>query len=147
MASSGGIDFGTEMARLLPSMLREVARRQKGAVVKGNIPVSNIVVLEILKEKGLSTMGELARDLGLTMSAATSIVDKMILEGLIKRERTPEDRRVVKVSLLKKGSELVRVISAEREAMTRDMFKALTNAEKTEYLRLFRKIIDSIRQS
>jgi len=138
------MDFSAELARLLPLMLREVARRQKGTMTRGSLTVSHIVVLEILKEKGPSTMGALAWDLDLTMSAATSIVDKMIEHGLVKRERSKEDRRVVKVSMLKKGDGMVRLVNQERRAMTNEMFKALTESEKSEYLRLFRKMIGSI---
>jgi DNA-binding MarR family transcriptional regulator len=138
------MDFGAEISRLLPFMLREVARRQKGAMTKENMTVSDIVMLEILEEKGSPTMGTLARDLGLTMSAATSIVDKMIEKGMVKRERSLEDRRVVRVSLLKKGEDTVRSIKVERKGMTDQMFKALTEEEKAEYLRLFSKIVGSI---
>lgn len=144
MDQSGGFDFGAEVMRLMPHMLREVTRTQKSAIAKGNLAVSHIVVLDMLSAKKACTMGELARTMDLTMSAATGIIDKMIELGLVKRERSSSDRRVVRVMLLKRGSDLMRKVNVERRKMIDRMFTVLTDTEKHEYLRLFRKVIEGI---
>ena len=144
MGHSSGFDFGAEVMKLMPRMLREVSRAQKSVIAKGNLAVPHIVVLDMLSSKKSCTMGELARTMDLTMSAATGIVDRMIELGLVKRERSASDRRVVRVTLLKKGSDLMRKINGERRRMIDRMFMALSDAERHEYLRLFRKVIESI---
>lgn len=137
------LNFAAEMSRILPLMLREVARRQKGLFTKGSLSLPHIVVLDMLSEKGGCTMGELAAMLELTMGAATAVVDKMVSMGLVKRERSKKDRRVVRVSLLKKGGGTIDRLNGFRKAMVTDMYKAFTEEEKSEYLRLLRKVVAS----
>lgn len=144
MNSSSKMDFGSEMAKLMPVFLREVARSQESAFTKGDMAVSHIVVLEILKEKGSSTMSELAGAMNLTMSAVTGIIDKMIEGGLVKRERPKEDRRVVKVALLPKGLKFANQIYDWRRSVANDLFASLSEGERKEYLRLIKKVCESI---
>ncbi len=53
---------------------------------------------------GLS-MTELANRILASKSGLTRVIDRMEAEGLVRRERPPEDRRVVKVVLTRKGQE------------------------------------------
>jgi DNA-binding MarR family transcriptional regulator len=140
MPASAKGDFYDQMTRLMPVFLREVARRQEKVFMKGHMSVSNIVVIDVLKEKGACTMGEIAKMLNLTMSAATAIVDKMIDQSLVRRERLAEDRRVVKVSLRPKGEEVSKKIFEFRRNMSNDLFRVLTDKEREEYLRILRKM-------
>ena len=136
--------FIREMTRMVPAMLRAFSKRNESALTKTNLAVSNIVVLDVLREKGPSTMGEIAKSLGLTMSAATGIVDKMIKVNLVRRERSPEDRRVVKVALLKKGLETAERMQKLRKDMISDMYSVLTDDEREQYLKLLRKVFENM---
>ena len=140
----GKLNFGEEMAKVLPRMLREFARKQDSILAKGKIAIAHVVILDVLKEKESSTMGELAKILNLTMSAVTVIIDKMIELTLVKRERSKEDRRIVNVTLAKTGKDLMKKINEERESMTNEIFSVLTDKEKEEYLRLIRKVYESL---
>jgi len=146
MAATGRRDFGAEIARLLPLMLREVTRRQERIFLENNFVVSHVVVLDFLRERGSAPMGEISKVLGLTMSAATGIVDKMVEQGYVKRERSADDRRVVMVSLLRKGKDLIEKVVKARENLTNDMYSVLTEKEKDEYLRMLRKVHDNLRK-
>lgn len=144
MTKVKGGDFGAEIAKMLPAMLRAVAGNMERVVRKGSLAVSHIVVLDALREKGACTMGELAGMLGLSMGAVTGIVDKMIKMGIVKRERAKEDRRVVNVEMLKKGKTLAYDINQMRKNVTNDLFSILTEAERVEYLRLIRKVYNRL---
>ena len=137
-------DFGSELARMLPTVLRAVTSRQESVFVKGKITVPQVVILDILLERGACMMGDLSKTLNFTMSAATSIVDKMVRFGYVKRERCTEDRRIVRVSLLKKGENMAKKIRRERKNITNELFSALTEGEKREYLNLIRKVYNSL---
>lgn len=139
-------DFGAEIARILPLILREFARRQQDVFAKIPLTIPQIVILELLLEKGTSKMNELARTLNFTMSAVTAIVDKMVRLKVVKRERSTEDRRVVKVSILNKGKEIVTRVSQARQGCVNEMFSALTKDEKNEYIRILRKVLKNLRK-
>ena len=138
------LNFGEEMTRILPRLLREFTSKQDSILAKGKIAIPHVVILDVLKEKESSTMGELAKILNLTMSAVTVIIDKMIELGFVKRERSKEDRRIVNVMLAKKGKELAEEVNKERRNMANDIFSVLTGKEKEEYLRLISKVYESL---
>ena len=143
MEKTSRSDFSDEIMRIVPVLLRELTKRQEGIFSKSGLTLSNIIVLDILKEKGLCTMSELAQTLNLTTSAATGIVDKIIKEKLVRRERSRKDRRVVNVILVKKGAEMVRHMDSLRRKMMDEMYGALTDKERKEYLRMLKKVSNS----
>lgn len=146
MGHTKNVNFGNEVAKLMPAMLREVSKRHQLIYSQGNLAISHIVTLDLLRQKGPCKMSELAKTLNLTMSAATGIVDRMIKMGLVKRERSRKDRRVVRVALLKKGEETARRVNENRRSLTNKMFTVLTQKEKQEYLRLLRKVYESLKK-
>ncbi len=138
-------DFGGRVARMMSIMLRELSRRQMFETVsRSKLTVSQILVIELLRDGGPSRMGDLAKELNLTMSAVTGIVDKMIKLGLASRMPSKEDRRVVNVRLLKRGLDLAEKILEEREKAVQKLFSVLTEKEKAEYLRLIGKVFTDL---
>ena len=138
------INFGEEIAKIHPAILRETMRRQENIFTKGNLTLTNIILLDSLSEKGVLVMSEIAAILNLSMGAATGIVDKMIEQGLLKRERSEEDRRVVKVQLEKKGKEMADKVRVDLVNMTNDIYSVLTEAEKKEFIRILKKVFHSL---
>ena len=143
--SAGKQDFGGELAKVLPFIIREFTRQQMSVFSRGFVTVPQVVILEILAEQGTCKMGDLARALNFTMSAVTGIIDKMIKLRLLKRERSSKDRRVVKVMMLKKGEETVKLVREERRSAANNIFSALTEKEKSEYLKILRKVRDNLK--
>ena len=140
------LDFGVEVSKILPVIMREAGRRQMRILTKGDLTMPQIVILDFLLEKGHCRMGEVAHVLNLTMSAATGIVDKMVRTGFVKRERLQEDRRVVRIILLRKGEQMAKRVSEERRKAANEIFAYLSEAERHEYLRLLRKVYEGLRR-
>jgi DNA-binding MarR family transcriptional regulator len=63
--------------------------------------------LSYLAVHGDSGQSDLARDLGLTSSAATSLVDRLERQGVAERARHPRDRRRSIVRLTERGEAVV----------------------------------------
>ena len=64
---------------------------------------SQVHALLWLGHEGATTMGELARRLGITEKTMTGVVDRLEREGFVQRERSMQDRRVVHSSLTAEG--------------------------------------------
>lgn len=141
------VDFGTEVSKIHPLIMRELTKRQMSIFSKGFLTIPQVVVLDLLAERGPCKMSELAKALGLTMSAVTVIVDKMIEFKLVKRERSTKDRRVVKVIMLNKGMKIARRARKERIHIVNDFLSPLTEKEKNEYLRLLKKVYGHLKQN
>ncbi len=64
---------------------------------------SDLECIDIIALRGRVTAGELARESGLTTGAITGVVDRLEKAGFARRERDPDDRRKVYVSILPKA--------------------------------------------
>ena len=64
--------------------------------------------LLLLHETDTITMGDLSKYLGTTQGVATRMVDRLVEKGMVQRKGDPNDRRVVLVSLSRKGKTLAR---------------------------------------
>ena len=59
------------------------------------ITLPHLKTMVTLEQQGPLRMGEISRSLGSTLSATTSIVDRLVGKGLLERMSDPDDRRVV----------------------------------------------------
>lgn len=133
-------EFCEEISRLMPGFLRAITVDPQNILSRGNIPISHILVVDVLNENGSCTMGELARALNLTLSAATAVVDKMVERRFVKRERDKNDRRVVRVSLVAAGEDMEKRIHEFRKKVAEELFSTLLPGEKKYYLRIAKKV-------
>lgn len=65
------------------------------------------LILVYTSEAGCLRMGQLASALGVALSSATGIVDRLVEQGLLQRHEDPEDRRSVVVRLTDRGREMI----------------------------------------
>ncbi len=68
-----------------------------GRLVQGHVSMSQMHVLWLLQHHGAMAMSRLADLLGVSLSNASGLIDRMEEHGLIERERVPDDRRLVMV--------------------------------------------------
>ena len=92
-----------------------------GRLVQGHVSMSQMHVLWLLQHHGEMPMGRLADLLGVSVSNATGIIDRMEEHGLIERVRVPDDRRVV---LVRPAAAGLRALT-ETESSKRDRMRAV----------------------
>ncbi len=95
----GVLDLITDIAGMWDKKMKDWLREY-------NITHSQFNALVVFKEKGSQTPGELSRRLSCTPCNVTGIVDRLEQGGLVTRERSEKDRRVVNVMLTEKGRAL-----------------------------------------
>jgi len=101
-------------------------------------------VLNFLAEHDSVTSGEVATHLSLSPSSATQLVERLVRDDLVERQADQEDRRVVHLKLTDNGrAERERVYGFIRERVGR-LLGGLTTEERTELIRLHKKIYDTI---
>jgi DNA-binding MarR family transcriptional regulator len=92
-----------------------------GRLVQSHVSMSQMHVLWLLQHHGEVSMSRLAELLGVSLSNATGIIDRMEEHGFIERVRVPDDRRVVLVRPTPAG---LRALS-ETESTKRDRMRAV----------------------
>lgn len=71
-------------------------------------------VLVLLCARGDLRSTEVAEVLGVTPPSGTRICDRLAQKGLVRRSRSPRDRRTVKISVTHEGRDLVDQVSSTR---------------------------------
>lgn len=100
--------LGRYMTSAASSHLEEIP----GPMLSG----SQRVVLRALVDNGPCQVTEVANHLGVTLSAATGLVDRLVKARLVTRDRDQKDRRVVWVKVTAEGEAAVKAAEARRRA-------------------------------
>src|SRR5690606_21290477 len=82
----------------------------------------------------------IARQISVTMSGATAVVDKMVQAGLVTRELSPSDRRVVLIAISDKGRALMSDCVVRQEKCFESVLDRLSPDKQTELLESFERI-------
>jgi len=132
--------FADELASLMPSIMRGVLKKQSDEVMSGHITMPQFIVLELIKIKGGLRMTEIASEMGITLPAATGLIDRLHTLKMITRVYNKNDRRIIRVILSSKGKRIVANIVSKRMMMIKNVFGKLTEIERQTYLKILRKV-------
>ena len=69
-----------------------------------------IFLLQFLRRQSPSTMGAISQEMQVPISTATRMADRLVAKGLISREKAPEDKRIMLVSLEPAGERMVKAV-------------------------------------
>jgi len=103
-------------------------------------------LLEVARDEGL-TMNDLSERMNLDGSTMTRVVDVLVRDGWLERNRPEEDRRVVRVFLTEKGRRMASRLEESIEAYYRDVLKNLPAGHVDEVLESMRHLLDALRKS
>jgi len=93
----------SQIADLLPEIMRKLASGRPIASGDAELTIGQVRALGVVADHSDCTMGQLARRLGVSFSAATELADRIVHAGLIEREADPSDRRLVRLRLSPAG--------------------------------------------
>lgn len=97
-----------------------------------------------LGRSGPATMGTLAEKMSSSMSALTAIIDRLVAQGVVLRERSEEDRRIVRIGLTAKGASLYGEHLNTQLDLSRKMLSRLSAQEQDALLDILRKIVEGL---
>jgi DNA-binding MarR family transcriptional regulator len=87
---------------------------------------------------------DVAEHLRVAPTTASSIIDRLVRRGLLLRERTEENRRVVQLRLTKEGQKVQSQVLNYQLANCRAMLSALKVSEQEVFVRLISTIADTV---
>jgi DNA-binding MarR family transcriptional regulator len=112
---------------------KELARRAE-------LTGPQLTVLKMLETFGDLSLSDLSDRIRAQNSTVTGIIDRMEREGLVVRERSTEDRRVVHINLTTKGERLAREIPVEPMEIFRTALGSLSASEVRDLLKILTKL-------
>lgn len=131
-----------ELTREISIMLPKLMKGAKSSFLsKSNISPAKMIMLVSIHDHGQCKIKTLARERSISPPTATGLIDRLVKAGYVKRDSDPEDRRVVMVSLTKKGEKLVRDFLSTVQHRWRNILVHLTSKEQHQYLNIVKKIV------
>jgi DNA-binding MarR family transcriptional regulator len=126
------LNESTDVAQIEKS-LRMIAGiiKQKGREILNTFDITppQFVALQWLSDEGDMTIGELSIKMYLAFSTTTDLVDRMEKNDLVKRVKDENDRRVVRIHLLEKGTDLIKKVIEKRKMYLHDVLTSFSGED------------------
>ncbi len=107
---------------------------------KSKINIPQFHILEVLREEGERTMGQLAKRLYITTSAVTNLVTKLLKNNFVLRNHGLHDRRQILIKITQKGEKIVSRVWEEIYELFNSLLAGLNQGEKKVWRKLWGKI-------
>lgn len=134
-------DFAERMLVLIPRLVQASWRDDRAILALRDITLPQLWALTHLAEGGGCTMCELADRLSMSNSTTTGLADQLVARGLVRRQRSREDRRVVNLGLTRRGATMMARLREQKKRMLVLRFGRLTGAERAAYLAIVEKVV------
>lgn len=106
----------------------------------GGVTVSQVVLLKHL-EMGYQTVSDLAAKLAISPPGVSKLVDQLFSMDLVTRNRSVDDRRIVKLELTTKGKELLEKNEKIKLDVSKEYLGQLSEEELSTLIDILNKIV------
>ena len=130
------LDTFIKLTRCTNSLFTRLAERN----TIGDLTYSQFAVLEALYHLGPMTAGEVSQKILKSGSNLTTVIDNLERDGLVRRERDANDRRVIHVHLTEAGSSRIEAMFPEHVAALVEEFSVLSASEQELLGKLCKKL-------
>jgi len=118
-----------ELAPRLRLAVMRLARALRINADAGVLTASQVSALATIAKRGPLTLGELAAAEGVQPPSITRVVANLEGDGLVERDVDPDDRRVTRVRVTARGSQVLERSRARKNAFLRAGLEDLSPAE------------------
>lgn len=125
-----------KLTRCTHSLLTRLAERN----TIGDLTYSQFAVLEVLYHLGPMTQGDVSAKVLKSGSNMTTVIDNLERDGLVRRERDVNDRRVIHVHLTEAGSSKIEAVLPGHVAALVEEFSVLSVSEQETLGELCKKL-------
>ncbi|MFZ5596062.1 MAG: MarR family winged helix-turn-helix transcriptional regulator [Bacillota bacterium] len=102
------------------------------------------VLLNFLREKGKVTVSEISDYMEVTMAAVSSLTDRLVKGGLIERERSGDDRRVVYINLTPKGRKAIENHRSKLRRKLEEAFLCMGVNKAEQYIEAQKNFLETL---
>jgi len=129
-----------EIWHALNMMNRKLLAHADRAFSKIHLRFIEFRILFILNRTGPTPMVRIAKELGVTKAAVTSIIDDIEAKGLVRRDRDTKDRRLLNVEITPAGRKLLTQAEKTHFEVIAGLLATLTQEERRTLMRSYEKI-------
>ena len=126
---------------IMPLFHKELIKINLCCVEEMDLTPHQFIVLQTIAKIDNCTMSEISKEFNVTMGNVTMMIDRLIKEGYVTRQETPNDRRVVQVILTKKGKETTAKAAKRKHGLLTEIIGRLSFKETESLLAILNKIV------
>ncbi|WP_027625469.1 MarR family winged helix-turn-helix transcriptional regulator [Clostridium lundense] len=118
---------------LLVDIFNDILIIEQNALQEGalkDLSVTEIHTIDAIGMYQKRTMSEVATDLKITVGTLTTAINNLVRKEYVQRSRSEEDRRIVFISLTKKGKLAYRIHQKFHSDMIKETISGLTEEEE-----------------
>lgn len=122
----------TRINELLVSVYDDIGIIEDRSLKSGafkDLSITEIHTIEAIGLKDEKSMSEIAEELEITVGTLTTAIDKLIRKGYVERNRSNTDRRIVYITLTKKGKLAYRMHERFHYLMVKNVINDLSEEE------------------
>ena len=109
---------------------------------ESGLSMSQLGALFHIHRRGRSGVTDLGDHLGVTSSAASQLLERLVQQGLILRSEDPSDRRAKQLILTEKGRQVLQESIRARQSWLSDLSATLSEREKEAIIAALNILID-----
>ena len=137
-------EFTGSLIEIMTRVSKGFMKYHNSRLLKGRITIQQLFVLDHLAQSGEIKMKELAVFIGVTTATMTGVINRLVRDGYVARVYDPLDRRVIRVKLTSKASNLIKQFNEERRKAVTNVFSQITAQERSQYLNILNKISEIV---
>lgn len=128
------------ISRTKANMIKFIENKLKENDLTDLIPTHGNVLTALYESDKKLTMKDIANKIGKDKSTVTSLINKLIDLGYVKKEKCTKDKRITYINLTKKARDIEDRFNFISSKVKETAYNNFTEEEKKEFLRLLRKL-------
>jgi DNA-binding MarR family transcriptional regulator len=136
---------GNDAAKVMKSIrriVRAIDMRSKKVARETGLTIPQIVILHAVKERGMVTTAALSKHVDLSPATTITILDKLESRGLVTRQRSATDRRIVHTTLTERGVQILCDAPPVFDWAFSKRFADLSDADQRKIIEAFTTVAD-----
>ena len=144
MGQSNIDKYFSRLEEVFLELVRALHSELANQMVSG-ITGSQFFVLKKINEKGRMTVSEVAEELGVSLSAITALVNRLVNNSMVVRTRDQTDRRLVWLEATEQGADVVRRCVEGRKKVAEKYFGQLPEKDMEKLIEIYEKVLTTLR--
>ena len=136
-----------ELFSLLSDLFRAVRCCQQEAIFCENVTFTQFFILDLVSSSGTLRQGELHEILSVEKSTTTRLVQPLVRQGLIVRERSNRDSRAINLKLTEKGESVLENVWTCLSRFVEGIRRGIPKGSRAEVFESVKTFLNALRNA
>jgi DNA-binding MarR family transcriptional regulator len=139
----------SDLAKLIEEMMSHIHRRSADDTLavmnEAGLTMAQMVALHLLTHLGPVSVSSIAVCLKLSRPAASHLLDRMVVAGLVGRSEDPVDRRHKRIAITPRGRELIESTQEERSREFTRVLTGLSSGLQAQFGKVLARVVSELK--